>query len=282
MRQLITMFTVDYMVAPHCFLHLHATMLFRSVRLSSLCWINFHRTDESIDEPLPYINDQSESFLGSLVTPAITDVKEVKSVNSSPGPAKSSNRNTQTRIGVLTRSSSKRRRRSLRSRRARNPLHFVLQKSSGSPIPANRAGLKKKSTALPKQELRRSVRKNITSEIPEQKSIALGVNVDIDSQSCFANILVVETDKCYRVDGAEVALEASSSNEWFLTVKKDGLTRYHFKVQKEMRPGTTNRYTHAVIWAGENGWKLEFPERKDWAVFKELYKVCSERNIVPT
>lgn len=284
-RKLITMFTVDYMAAPQCFLHLHATMLCRSVRLSYLCWIDFHRINESTDEPLPYINDQSESSLGSLMTPAITDdLKDVKSVNSSPGAAKSSNRNGQTRIGVITRSASKRRRRSLRSRRARNPLHFVLQKSSGSPIPANRVGLKKNSAALPKQELRRSVRKNLANEIPVQNSNSnsLGVNVDIDSQSCFANILVVETDKCYRVDGAEVVLDASSSNEWLLAVRKDGSTRYHFKVQKEMRPGTTNRYTHAVIWAGENGWKLEFSERKDWAVFKELYKVCGERNIVPT
>ncbi|KAL2943239.1 Enhancer of polycomb-like protein 2 [Bienertia sinuspersici] len=286
-RQLITMFTVDYMAAPHCFLHLHATMLFRSVCPSCLCWTDFDRKNESSDEPLPYINDQLESSLGRLVAPAIDELKAVNSVHSSPVAGKLSSRNLQSRVGVLTWSASKRRRRTLRSRRARNLLHFFLQKSSGSPV-SNDAGLKKNAalvlSSAPKQELRRSVRKSVASELNVQNNTSpLGLSVDIDySQCCFANVLVVEADKCYRVERAEVVLDVSSSNEWHLTVKKDGSTMYHFKVQREMRPGTTNRFTHAVIWAGDNGWKLEFPERKDWAVFKELYKVCGERNIVPT
>lgn len=296
-RHFVAMFTVDYTAAPRCFQFLHATMLFRSVRLSCFCWMDFHRKNESTDEPLTlvddqstdesftFVNDQSERSLVSLVTPATDESKYVKSVNSSPGAIKSCSRHVQSRIGVLTRSASKRRRRSLRSRRARNPLHFVLQKSSSGSSLSNHVSKKKAPSALPlapKQELRRSVRKSSVSELPVQKSDLVGPNMDIDSQCCTANILVVETDKCYRVEGAEVKLDLSASNEWLLAVKKDGSTRFSLKVQREMRPGTTNRFTHAVIWAAENGWKLEFPERKDWAVFKELYKVCGERNIVPT
>lgn len=282
-KQLIAMFTVDFMAAPMCFLQIHATFLFRSVRLSCLCWFDFRRKNGSTDEPLPYINDQSESAPRRLVDPATVDSKNVKSISSSSGAGKLCSRNVQGRIGVLTRSASKRRRRSLRNRRARNPSPFVLHKSTGLPL-SNHAP-KKISPALPlalQQELRRSVRKSTVSEIHVQNTGSLGVNVDIDSQCCSVNVLVVETEKCYRVEGAEVMLDISASNEWVLVVKKDGSTRFFFKVQREMRPCTTNRFTHAVIWAGENGWKLEFPERKNWVVFKELHKVCGERNFVPT
>uniref|UniRef100_A0A803N739 Enhancer of polycomb-like protein n=1 Tax=Chenopodium quinoa TaxID=63459 RepID=A0A803N739_CHEQI len=283
-RQFIAMFTLDYTAAPLCFLHLHATMLFRSVRLSCLCWYDFDRKNESSDETLTFVNDQSESPPDRLVAPAKDESKGMKSVNLSPGASKLSSRNVQGRIGVLTRSASKRRRRSLRSRRARNPLPFVLQKSPG-PSVSNHVSKKKAHPALPlacKQELRRSLRKSSVSEIPVQKSDLSSWNVDPDSQFCTANVLIVEADKCYRVEGAEVRLDTSASNEWLLAIKTDGTTKYSLKIQKEMRPCTTNRFTHAVIWASENGWKLEFPVRKDWAVFKELYKVCGERNIVPT
>ncbi|KNA09018.1 hypothetical protein SOVF_156930 isoform B [Spinacia oleracea] len=278
-RQLIAMFTLDYTAAPLCFLHLHASMLFRSVRLSCLCWNDFDRKNESTDEPLTFVNGQSESSLDRLVSPAADDEsKDLKSVNSSPVSSKLCSRNLQNRIGVLTRSASKRRRRSLRSRRARNPSPFVLQKSPVS----NKKKAPPVSPLACKQELRRSVRKSCVSEIHVHKSDSLGLNVDIDSQCCIANILVVETDKCYRVEGAEVRLDVSASNEWLLAVKKDGTTRYSLKIQREMKPCSTNRFTHAVMWTAENGWKLEFPERKDWTVFKELYKVCGERNFVPT
>ncbi|XP_021733731.1 uncharacterized protein LOC110700482 isoform X2 [Chenopodium quinoa] len=283
-RQFIAMFTLDYTAAPLCFLHLHATMLFRSVRLSCLCWYDFDRKNESTDETLTFVNDQNESPPDRLVAPAKDESKDMKSINSSPGASKLSSRNVQGRIGVLTGSASKRRRRSLRSRRARNPLPFVLQKSPG-PLVSNYVSKKKAHPALPlacKQELRRSVRKSSVIEIPVQKPDLSSLNVDPDSQCCTANVLIVEADKCYRVEGAEVRLDTSASNEWLLAIKTDGTTKYSLKIQKEMRPCTTNRFTHAVIWASENGWKLEFPDRKDWAMFKELYKVCGERNIVPT
>ncbi|KAH0969025.1 hypothetical protein GBA52_029110 [Prunus armeniaca] len=59
-----------------------------------------------------------------------------------------------------------------------------------------------------------------------------GSRRDLDSTWCSANILVTELDKCYREDGATVMLEMSSSGEWLLVVKKNGLTRYTHKAEK--------------------------------------------------
>ncbi|KAL0403422.1 UNVERIFIED_CONTAM: hypothetical protein Sradi_1983000 [Sesamum radiatum] len=58
-----------------------------------------------------------------------------------------------------------------------------------------------------------------------------------------------------------------------------GIKRYSLTAQKVMRPSCSNRFTHAVIWTADGGWKLEFPNKQDWSVFKELYKECSDRNI---
>ncbi|XP_057539568.1 uncharacterized protein LOC130817728 isoform X2 [Amaranthus tricolor] len=282
-KQFVAMFKVDFSAIPRCFQQLHSALFIRSVRLSYLWLIDFERKNDSTDEPLPCINDQSdESPVSRVAAHAAADCKVVKVASSSKEAGKTCSRYAQpTRVGVLTRSAAKRRRRSSRSRRTKYPLPFVPHKSSWSPVPIR---VPKKNVlalpSIPKQDPKRS-RKSSLNEIVENPSSS-GMNVDIDAQCCSTNILVVETDKCYRVEGAEVTLDVSASNEWLLVVKKEGLVKHSFKVQREMRPGTTNRYTHAVIWTGENGWKLEFPDRNEWVVFKELYKVCGERNIVPT
>lgn len=99
-----------------------------------------------------------------------------------------------------------------------------------------------------------------------------------DSSQCSANILVTEPDRCYREEGAIVALELSASREWLLVVEKDGSTKYTYKVDRAIRPSSCNRFTHAIIWTGDDNWKLEFVNRQDWVIFKDLYKECSERN----
>ncbi|XP_058087406.1 uncharacterized protein LOC131234496 isoform X2 [Magnolia sinica] len=121
--------------------------------------------------------------------------------------------------------------------------------------------------------------RNIPSEkIKELKSALVDLKQNIDSVRCSTNILVIESDRCWRENGAEVMLEYSGSKEWMLAVKIRGLTRYLHKAQ-EMRPSTVNRYTHAMMWTGENGWKLEFCDRIGWLVFKELHRECCERNM---
>uniref|UniRef100_A0A7C9AJJ5 Enhancer of polycomb-like protein n=1 Tax=Opuntia streptacantha TaxID=393608 RepID=A0A7C9AJJ5_OPUST len=287
-RQLIPLFTVDFSAVPFCFLHLHATMFLRSVRLSlsCLCSIDFVRENENtdIDESLSYIDYQSDHSLGYISYDKDDESKGMKVVGPISGGGRLVSRTVQYRSGVTTRSRSKRRRRSLRTRKARKPLPFVLQKASGSAV-SDRLAVKKNSSLSavpPNRELKSSAQKSSSSEISVPRSSSLAVNVDVELQCCTANLLVVETDKGYRIEGAEILLDVSASNEWLLVVKKDGSTRYSLKVQREMRPSpTTNRFTHAVIWAAEAGWKLEFPEKKEWSIFKELYKLCWEKNAVP-
>ncbi|KAI3807636.1 hypothetical protein L1987_23568 [Smallanthus sonchifolius] len=102
----------------------------------------------------------------------------------------------------------------------------------------------------------------------------------IDSASCNASILVIESDRCRREKGAVITLEMSGPNNWFLVVKRDGVERFQVEARNVMRPCFCNRATHALIWAGgDESWKLEFPNRQDWFIFKELYRECSERTV---
>nr|KYP53002.1 hypothetical protein KK1_024999 [Cajanus cajan] len=101
--------------------------------------------------------------------------------------------------------------------------------------------------------------------------------------NCYANILIPELDKSdynyYRVGGIVVTCEQiSSSSEWFLAVKKDGLTCCTFEPEKVMRSSTFNESIQWRLFLLDNGWKLEFTDDQDWMVFKSLYKECFDRN----
>lgn len=117
---------------------------------------------------------------------------------------------------------------------------------------------------------------NTIEKIKELKLALVEVRQDIDNACCNANILVNDTEKCWREEGAHVRLEMSGSQEWFIAVKRDNMTRFLHKPQ-DLKPYTINRYNHAYIWSGDDGWKLEFCDRWDWHVFKELHAECRER-----
>jgi len=126
------------------------------------------------------------------------------------------------------------------------------------------------------------LRKSTGTKSPIEKTrelrVALAeVRQNIDSACCNANILVTDTEKCWREDGAQIMLEMSGSQEWLIAVKRENVTRFLHKPQ-DLRPCGTNRYTHAYIWSGDDGWKLEFCEKWDWHVFKELHSECRDRN----
>lgn len=133
------------------------------------------------------------------------------------------------------------------------------------------------------QKRRRFAAKNSMKRMKEPKTAFAEAKQNVDGLSCSTNILVIEPDRCWREDGARVVLELSSSNEWCIVVKLGESTRFMHKAQ-EMKPSSSNRFTHATIWSGENGWKLEFSDKNDWNVFKELHKECIERNLqgIPT
>ncbi|XP_030534160.1 uncharacterized protein LOC115743494 isoform X2 [Rhodamnia argentea] len=95
--------------------------------------------------------------------------------------------------------------------------------------------------------------------------------------SCHANLLITVGDRGWRESGAEVVLELVE-NEWNLAVKVSGTTKYSHKAHQFLQPGSTNRYTHAMMWRGGKEWTLEFSDRSQWALFKEMHEECYNRN----
>ncbi|KAK9141866.1 hypothetical protein Syun_011266 [Stephania yunnanensis] len=97
--------------------------------------------------------------------------------------------------------------------------------------------------------------------------------------SCDVNILITAGDKGWRECGAQVVLECIDHSDWRLMVKLSGTTRYSYKAYQFLQPGTTNRYTHAMMWRGGKDWVLEFTDRSQWTVFKDMHEECYNRNI---
>ncbi|KAE8683222.1 Enhancer of polycomb-like transcription factor protein, putative isoform 2 [Hibiscus syriacus] len=183
---------------------------------------------------------------------------------------------------LTVRSSIQKRRSSLRRMRSRNPFssgalmsELVSSRRNGIPF----------SSVVSKNKLRScSFRSDSSSNLSDESSSTsvlsdLMQKVELESESwrCSANVLIVEPNRCYR-EGAIVTLELSETKEWLIVVKKNNRTKYALKADKFMRSTSINRFTRSMIWAADDTWKLEFPNRQDWILFKDLYKECCERN----
>ncbi|XVF82775.1 hypothetical protein PTKIN_Ptkin16aG0076600 [Pterospermum kingtungense] len=109
----------------------------------------------------------------------------------------------------------------------------------------------------------------VTTLIDFSKSRIGSTVVEIDN---FGNKVILHpsviitklTEKCCREEGATVTLELSASRERLLAVKKDRSTKYAYKPDKILRPCSCNQFTHAIIWTGDDNWKLEFRNRQEW------------------
>ncbi|KAA8521753.1 hypothetical protein F0562_012426 [Nyssa sinensis] len=102
---------------------------------------------------------------------------------------------------------------------------------------------------------------------------------NLELLACDANVLITHGDRGWRECGARVVLELADQNEWRLAVKLSGMTKYSYKATHFLQPGSTNRYTHAMMWKGGKDWVLEFPDRSQWMLFKEMHEECYNRNI---
>ncbi|KAF2304523.1 hypothetical protein GH714_032909 [Hevea brasiliensis] len=69
---------------------------------------------------------------------------------------------------------------------------------------------------------------------------------NLEELSCEANVLITHGDRGWREWGAA----------W-----------------------VNKRFTHAMMWKGGKDWILEFPDRSQWARFKEMHEECYNRNI---
>ncbi|EOA15894.1 hypothetical protein CARUB_v10003984mg [Capsella rubella] len=120
---------------------------------------------------------------------------------------------------------------------------------------------------LPNKRIRRSA-----------ADISRGIQKDLESSFCDANVLVTLGDRGWREYGAQIFLEPFDNNEWRLSVKMSGTTKYSHRAHQFLQPGSVNRFTHAMMWKGGKDWILEFPDRGQWSLFKEMHEECYNRN----
>ncbi|CAM6086156.1 unnamed protein product [Calypogeia fissa] len=96
--------------------------------------------------------------------------------------------------------------------------------------------------------------------------------------SCTANVLITKSDRCIRETGATVELQLRHGNIYMLTVSIRGENQYALKADQPVATGTTNKFTHSMMWRGGKAWSLEFVDRKQWQLFKDLHEECFQRN----
>ncbi|RZR93779.1 hypothetical protein BHM03_00022355 [Ensete ventricosum] len=101
----------------------------------------------------------------------------------------------------------------------------------------------------------------------------------LESLACDANVLVTHGDKCWRESGAKVQLDCDDQKNWRICIKVSGAIKYVYKAHHVLQPGTTNRYTHAMMWKGGKEWMLEFTDRNQWYIFKQMHEECYNQNI---
>ena len=279
-------FCVDFSAVPLCFKYLHSAMLLRSMFRSFFLVYNPVNGPSEVEEEIdfPELQTELKTLCNSFKRePAETgavmpDVIEINDGLLLPASIKSSR--LPGRSGQYRNVNSKgiqRRRTSLRKRKARNPS--LVDRSNGAWVSDLRGGRKRSIAAVASNKRLRSLVNNSTPVSFTEASCEAVDSTGLDTSHCSANMLVTESDRCYRVDGAVVTIEMSASREWHLAVKKDGLARCTLKPEKIMRPCSSNRYTHVIMFSLDNGWKLEFANRRDWSAFKDLYKECSDRNV---
>ncbi|XP_061350235.1 uncharacterized protein LOC133295413 [Gastrolobium bilobum] len=294
--QFIPLFCVDYSAVPLCFEYLHSAMLLKSMFRSFFLVHNpmdVHSDVEDDEMEIYFPEYQNKRQIScdafkrepcetGIVTPDVMEINDNLYLHSPVKSPRVIGRNGQYRNIVNSRGFQKRS--SLRKRKARSPPMMSLCRSTrvvASNFMAGRKSNSQLSGVTSCNELRSLANRSTTGCLKEASSAIVdsAEATRLDSSICSANLLITESDQCYRVEGAIVTLEMSASREWLLTVKKDGLTRCSFKAEKIMLPCTSNRFTHVTLFLLDNGWKLEFANRQNWTVFKDLYKECSDRNI---
>lgn len=281
-RSSMPLFSVNIFAIPPFFLHMQMSMLLRTAYLDCVLDRNCENDVDDDEEPslqIPSLKDHQNEVSEMLIESNTSSVNVVASDNDNTGGRqmgfpKSALRNLQLRNSR----NIQKRRSSLRRKRGRPPSTFRSQKAKGAlatelfRIRHDGAQFTSSSSTrlLNSPEKRRS-----STNIKDLKSSS-------GATSCSANLLITETDRCYRVEGASISLELSPSKQWLLSVKKAGTKQCSIIGQNAMRPYSCNRFTHSILWAGDGSLKLEFLDKQDWYVFKELNKECSDRNLQST
>ncbi|CAN0910601.1 hypothetical protein LINGRAHAP2_LOCUS26384 [Linum grandiflorum] len=283
-RSLVPLFRLDFSVVPSWFTYMHMNL---SLRMSC---VPLNKSSEECDDMMSDDEDemgQSHICVHTLQND-LTSGADVSDSRPVLTPlvrySRLTTKGPQSKNGYYSRGVQKRR--SSFRRRARNPAMLGFQKANGM-LSTNSVGIRKKSLPLSslvsKYKLRNTLPVHDEKEYPKEADSAMvGESTGIYQSSCSADLLVIESDRCYRLKGSSIAIESSDSREAMLVVKKDGETRLSLLPQRYMKPSSINRVTHNIIWSGNDNWKLEFPNRQDWFTFKELYKECVNLNVPTT
>ncbi|KAJ7567992.1 hypothetical protein O6H91_01G014700 [Diphasiastrum complanatum] len=100
---------------------------------------------------------------------------------------------------------------------------------------------------------------------------------ETESLNCTANILFVQNDRGWRELGARVEL-LLVGNTWVLSIRCHSESLFTHKAEQSVPSASINRYTHAMMWKGGKDWSLEFEDRRQWFIFKEMHQICFQRN----
>ncbi|KAF8705805.1 hypothetical protein HU200_031013 [Digitaria exilis] len=100
-----------------------------------------------------------------------------------------------------------------------------------------------------------------------------------ESLTCVANVLVTMGDRGWREYDTQITMDSDGQSERRICVKLAEGAKYTHKVCQVLQPGATNRYTHAMMWKGGAEWCLEFPDRSQWLIFKQMHDECYSHNI---
>ncbi|CAN8237281.1 unnamed protein product [Cochlearia groenlandica] len=242
----LPLFSADFAAIPRCFMDMHFTLILKVVPRSYVFVKKSLYLLNNVD-----VESVSESGL-VLSEPCNQRNEAVVRLHPSVRASKLTVGNVQCRFSLGFHSFRKTRS-SLRRRKARILSHSVHKFYNGTSLASNGVSI-----------------------VPKPKT-----KEELDSLYCSVNVLMIDSDRCAREQGLSVMLEFSSSKEWFVVIKKDGAIRYSHKARKTMRPCSRNRFTHSIVWIGDNNhWKLEFCDKQDWLGFKEIYKECYERNVL--
>ncbi|XP_061374226.1 uncharacterized protein LOC133316475 isoform X2 [Gastrolobium bilobum] len=282
------LFCVDFSAVPLCFKCLHSEILLKSMLKSFLLVYNPLNVSSDVEEEIDFPEFQMDTQIScnsftreasesGVNTPDVIEINDGLSLRASVKCSRLASRYGQYRN--VNSKCIRRRRTSLRKRKARNPS--MMDRSNGVLASDLKNGRKKSIVGVASNMKLRSLANSCTTvSLSEAKSTMVDSTEGLHSSHCSTNILITESDRCYRVEGAVITLEEMpASRGWLLVAKKDGLTRCTLKAEKVMRPHSSNRYTHGRIFSLDNGLKLEFASYQDWIVFKDLYKECSDRNV---
>ncbi|AQK90620.1 Enhancer of polycomb-like transcription factor protein, partial [Zea mays] len=128
----------------------------------------------------------------------------------------------------------------------------------------------------------RKIQSHVSAKINDAKKLpdsSRSGHSSPESLTCVANVLVTVGDRGWREYDTQITMDSDGQSERRICVKLAEGTKYAHKVCQVLQPGATNRYTHAMMWKGGAEWCLEFPDRSQWLIFKQMHDECYSHNI---